>query len=189
MLNASSPQNPQLTIVPDTLERSPHTQPVLFEELAPETQNALLAYVFDDDTAVDLSEEDVVFLHWKMLYTLHDLSEPTTPLAEKMEILRWVFTDPEKDSAPFSFASCVRVASLSPLSPIPYCGVTDAEDIRDWIRHNARTWLNATIDRYPSWVQEVIIENPDWIQRRLARNPQWINEQVKKHTDQGDLFA
>ena len=38
-------------------------------KLAPETQNALLAYVFDDETAVDLSDEDVVFLHWKMLYT------------------------------------------------------------------------------------------------------------------------
>ena len=164
-------------------------QPVLFDDLAPQAKAAALQYVFDDEAPVEWSEEDVVWLHWRLLQELADLGDPDAPLDEKIDTLRWVFTDVNGERQPFSFVNCLRVVALSPLSPVPYWGPVDAEEIRDWIRHHVRAWLTATIDRYPSWAAEAVLENPCWIESRLARNPQWINEQIKKHTVQGDLFA
>lgn len=164
-------------------------QPILFGDLSSEATSAALQYVFDDEAAVEWSEEDVVLLHWRLLQELGGLGDPDTPLDEKLDTLRWVFTDPKCEREPFSFVNCLRVVSLSPLSPVPYCGPTDAGAVRDWIRHHVLTWLTATIDRYPSWAAEAILENPCWIESRLAKNPQWINEEIKKHTAQGDLFA
>ena len=164
-------------------------QPVLFEDLAPEAKTAALQYVFDDEAPVEWSEEDVVLLHWRLLQQLADLGDPDTPLDEKIDTLRWVFTDPKCERQPFSFVNCLRVVALSPLSPVPYMGPIDAESIRDWIRHHVREWLTTTIARYPSWAAEAVLENPCWIESRLAKNPQWINEEIKKHTVQGDLFV
>ena len=164
-------------------------QPVLFEDLAPEAKTAVLKYVFDDEAPVEWSEEDVVLLHWRLLRELADLGDPDTPLDEKIDTLRWVFTDPDRESLPFSFVNCLRVVALSPLSPVPYMGPIDADSIRDWIRHHVREWLTTTIARYPSWAAEAVLENPCWIESRLAKNPQWINEEIKKHTVQGDLFV
>jgi hypothetical protein len=164
-------------------------QPVLFEHLAPEAKTAALQYVFDDEAPVEWSEEDVVLLHWRLLQQLADLGDPDTPLDEKIDTLRWVFTDPKCERQPFSFVNCLRVVALSPLSPVPYMGPIDADSIRDWIRHHVREWLTTTIARYPSWAAEAVLENPCWIESRLAKNPQWINEEIKKHTVQGDLFV
>jgi len=100
-----------------------------------------------------------------------------------------VFTEREKDAAPFSFVSCLRVVGCSPLSPIAYCGLVDAEEVRDRIRNGLKTWLNATLERYPEWVRSAVAGNPEWVEARLARNPQWINEQLKQMSVQGDLFA
>jgi hypothetical protein len=157
--------------------------------LAPEAQTAVLQYVLDDETPVEWSEEDVVLLHWRLLQELADLGNPATPLDEKIDTLRWVFTDRERESRPFSFVSCLKVVGCSRLSPTPYFGLVDAEEIRDWIRHHLRAWLDATITRYPLWVKEAILQNPGWIESRLAKNPQWINEEIKKRTVQGDFFA
>lgn len=146
---------------------------------------------FNDEAVIEpWSEEEIVFLHWQLLHRVIDLSEPSTPLDEKIDILRWVFTEPQREQAPFSFSNCVRVVTLSPLSPLPYCGVTNTEEIRDWLKRYATTWLRSTIDQYPLWVREAFLKNPQWFVQRLEKNPQWINEQVKKHsTDQGNLFA
>ena len=103
--------------------------------------------------------------------------------------MAWVFADPDKQARPFSFVNCLHVVGCSPLSPIPYCGQVDAEEIRDRIRTNLKRWLNSTLERYPDWVRQAVITQPDWVHERLARNPQWINEQVKRIKDQGDLFA
>jgi hypothetical protein len=138
---------------------------------------------------VQWSEEDVVWLHWRLLQELGELGDPNAPLYEKIDTLRWVFTDVNGERQPFSFVNCLRVVGLSPLSPVPYWGPVDAEEIRDWIRHHIRAWLTATVDRYPSWAAKAVLENPCWIESRLAKNPQWINEEIKKHTVQGDLFA
>lgn len=142
-----------------------------------------------DDASDDWTEEDIVFLHWRLLQEVSRLADPDTPLEEKFDTLRWVFTERDKDERPFSFVSCLRVVGCSPLSPIAYCGRVDAEDLRDHIRCSARRWLDQTLGRYPPWVREAIATNPAWIEAHLARNPQWINEQIKRVATQGDMFA
>jgi len=146
--------------------------------------------VLDDDTSpVEWSEEDVVFLHWRLLQEVSHLADPDTSLEEKFDTLRWVFTEREKDGRPFSFVSCLRVVGCSPLSPIAYCGLVDVEELRDHIRNGVKAWLGQTLQRYPDWVREAIAINPEWIEARLAKNPQWINEQLKRMSTEGDLFA
>ncbi len=143
----------------------------------------------DDESPVEWTDEDIVFLHWRLLREVSDLAVPTTPLETKLDTLRWVFTDRDKDSLPFSFASCLRVVGCSPLSPIEYCGRVDVEEVRDLIRHSAGAWLTSTLERYPAWVRAAFARNPEWIEARLAANPQWINEQTKKQSLQDDLFV
>ncbi len=155
---------------------------------AKQADDNTIAQLLDDDTLVEWSEEDVVFLHWRLLKEIDQVADPMTPLDEKFDILRWVFTEPEKDEQPFSFVSCLRVVGCSPLSPITYCGLVDVEDIRDYIRNSLRIWFRPTLARYPDWVRNAVIHNPQWIESRLAKNPQWINEQIKRMSVTGDLF-
>ncbi|MDZ7855916.1 hypothetical protein [Sphaerotilus sp.] len=143
----------------------------------------------NDENPVDWTEEDVVYLHWRLLQDVSSLSDPDTPLEDKLDTLRWVFTEREKDGRPFSFTSCLRVVGCSPLSPIPYCGLVDPEEIRDHIRAGLRVWMSETLARYPQWVRDAVQRNPEWVEQRLTKNPQWINEQLKKLTVQSDLFA
>ena len=150
---------------------------------------ALDALLDDEEAPIEWSEEDIVFLHWRLLQEVSQLADPATPLAEKFDTLRWVFSECEKDGMPFSFVSCLRVVGCSPLSPIAYCGRVDAEEVRDRIRHNLKTWFNATLERYPDWVCDAVVHNPAWVEARLAKNPQWINEQIKRMAVQGDLFT
>jgi len=150
---------------------------------------ALDALLDGEDAPVEWSEEDIVFLHWRLLQEVSHLADPTTPLEEKFDTLRWVFSEREKDGLPFSFVSCLRVVGCSPLSPIAYCGRVDAEEVRDRIRHNLKDWFNATLERYPDWVCDAVVHNPAWVEARLAKNPQWINEQIKRMAVQGDLFT
>ncbi len=138
---------------------------------------------------IDWSEQDVVFLHWRLSQEVEALADPDTPLETKLDTLRWVCTEREKDSRPFSFVNCLRVVGCSPLSPIAYCGRVDAEEIRSRIRHDVKRWLDATLTRYPDWVREAVARNPEWVEQQLARNPQWINEQIRAVAQQGDLFA
>jgi hypothetical protein len=157
---------------------------------ATERDRTTVDAVLDDDTSlVEWSEEDVVFLHWRLLQEVSHLADPDTPLEEKFDTLRWVFTEREKDGRPFSFVSCLRVVGCSPMSPIAYCGLVDAEELRDHIRNSVKAWLGQTLQRYPDWVREAIAINPAWIEARLAKNPQWINEQLKRMSTEGDLFA
>ena len=100
-------------------------------------------------------------------------------------------TDPSLDGRPFSFANCLRVVGTSPMSPTPYFGLIQVDEVRAWLRTNSRKWIDATIARYPDWIQALIRAQPDWVAKQLARNPQWVNEQIKaRHaTQQDDLFA
>ena len=143
----------------------------------------------DQGSPIEWSEEDVVLLHWRLLKEIGRLADPETPLEEKFDTLRWVFTERDKDLRPFSFVSCLRVVGCSPLSPLPYCGLVDVEEVRDFIRHAVPLWLHQTLKRYPAWVREAIVDHPDWVEERLARNPQWINEEVRRFASEGDLFA
>jgi len=150
---------------------------------------ALDALLDGEDAPVEWSEEDIVFLHWRLLQEVSHLADPATPLEEKFDTLRWVFSERGKDGLPFSFVSCLRVVGCSPLSPIAYCGQVDAEEVRERIRHGLKAWLDATLERYPDWVRDAVVDNPEWVEARLAKNPQWINEQIKRMAVQGDLFA
>jgi hypothetical protein len=152
-------------------------------------RTALDALLDGEEAPVEWSEEDIVFLHWRLLQEVSQLADPATPLAEKFDTLRWVFSEREKDGMPFSFVSCLRVVGCSPLSPIAYCGRVDAEEVRDRIRHGLKAWLDVTLERYPDWVRDAVVDNPEWVEARLAKNPQWINEQIKQMAVQGDLFA
>lgn len=143
----------------------------------------------EDANAPDWTEEEIVFLHWRLLLEIQELADPNAPLGEKLETLRWVFTESEKDTRPFSFVSCLRVVGCSPLSPVPYCGLVDCETIREHIAGQAKRWLHETLAHYPAWVGEALAHQPTWIEDQLARNPQWINEQVRKLAVQRDLFA
>lgn len=165
-------------------------QTVLFGDLDASVQRAVLEYLCDDSEKPEWTEEDVVQLHWRLLRELEKLDDPETPLADKLDTLRWVFTSPEKDKGKFSFATCLMVVGTSPLSPTPYFGKLDVETVRDWIRQHAKKWLRTTISRYPQWVQDEILDHPDWIEARLEKNPQWLNEQVKRAAEsaQHDLF-
>lgn len=90
-------------------------------------------YLLDDAQACEWTEDDVVQLHWRLLQELRDLTDPDTPLEVKFDTLRWVFTDPDKDAVPFSFANCLRVVGCSPLSPTAYFGAVDVGEVRQWI--------------------------------------------------------
>ena len=149
------------------------------QDLPPQAQRAVSAYLDDADDAPEWTEEDVVHLHWRLLLELRRLPDPETPLEEKLDTLAWALTDSDLDGRPFSFASCLRVVGTSPMSPTPYFGLVQVDDVRDWLRTNARKWIRATIARYPEWVQALIREQPDWVARQLAKNPQWVNEQIK----------
>lgn len=169
-------------------------QCLLFEEPALSSDTAAkrdaesaFRYLLDDAQACEWTEDDVVQLHWRLLLELRDLADPETPLEVKLDTLRWVFTDPEKDEVPFSFANCLRVVGCSPLSPTAYFGAVDIDDVRCWILGQLKVWLGETLDRYPCWARRLVLDNPEWVARQLERNPQWLNEQVKSHQG-GDLF-
>lgn len=121
------------------------------------------------------SEEDVVLLHWFLLKEVQRLEDPEAPLAEKIWTLNWIFTDPDKDGLPFSFANCVRVVSCSPLSPLPFIGDFDVSDLRERIAHAARRWMRESVERFPAWVSEALRSNPEWLLAKLESNPQYIN--------------
>ncbi len=152
-------------------------------------RTAIDAQLDDDASPVEWSEEDIVLLHWRLLQEVSHLADPDSPLEEKFDTLRWVFTDREKDGQPFSFVSCLRVVGCSPLSPIAYCGLVDAQEVRDRIQNSLKAWLSATLERYPVWVREAVVQNPEWVEARLLKNPQWINEQLKRLSVQDDLFV
>lgn len=137
---------------------------------------------------LDWSEEELVYLHWRLLQDVAQLADPAAPLAEKFDTLRWVFTEPHRDPLPFSFATCLRVVGSSPLSPIGYCGAVDVEEVREQLRVRLRRWFELALDAYPAWVRQLVREQPVWIEAQLDKNPQWLNEQLKVMAQQGDLF-
>ncbi|TFW13371.1 hypothetical protein E4L96_19940 [Massilia arenosa] len=144
-----------------------------------------------DDTPlnVDWTEEEVIYLHWRLLREIANLARPTASLECKIETLSWIFTDAEHDSRPFSFASCLRVVSLSPLSPIAYLGPIDVERVRDSIRHQVSRWLCDELDAYPDWMRAAVIETPSWVANKLDTDPRCLSRLVNQAEVQPDLFT
>jgi hypothetical protein len=162
-----------------------------FEDLPPSTQQAVAEMLGDfTERPVEWSEQDVVYLHWRLLLELPRLADPETPLEEKLDTLAWALAESEHDAEPFSFAQCLRVVGTSPLSPAPYVGLVDVDDMRAWLRWHSRRWIAATLERYPQWVRDLVRAQPDVVCSELQRNPQWINEQIRAREQglQRDLF-
>lgn len=191
MLNARSSPTPLAAAPKACHEENPCDDPpsALLRSIQSSSDSSALSSTLDDDAIVEWDEKDIVLLHWRLLKEVADLRNPETPLEDKLDTLRWIFTEREKESRPFSFVNCLKVVGCSPLSPIPYFGLVDAEEIRDAIRNQVKRWLSATLDRYPCWVRDAVLGNPEWVENQLTKNPQWINEQVRKRAAQADLFA
>jgi len=146
----------------------------------------------DDEEVIEWTEEDIVRVHCVLLSDVKRLANRKAPLAEKLELLLWVYTDPEKDKLPFSFANCVRVAGCSPLSTFPYFGRMEPDDIRNLLLPSIKKWLGRTLKRYPTWVRDVLKHETRWLANRLSSNPQWINQELKrlsKRPSQLSLFG
>jgi hypothetical protein len=135
------------------------------------------------------TNEEVVRLHCLLLGEIQVLANPEAPLDEIFDVLRWIFTEPENDERPFSFASCLHVAACDPESTFPFCGRVHPDDVRDLIRQQLKKWFAASLARYPEWVCEAIRKNPLWAAMRLASDPQCINRQLRLQNIQGSLFA
>lgn len=141
------------------------------------------------DAPTPWSEEEIVFLHWRLLQEIVHLADPEQPLHEKFDTLRWIFTERDKDTRPFSFVRCLQVVGCSPLSPAPYCGRLDAQELRELIHARLRPWMSQALALLPAWAREAVLENPQWVQVQLSRNPQWLNEQIKHADTQASLFG
>lgn len=160
-----------------------HDLPAIVQERIIEES---LVRIVDAQPDPEWTEDVVVQLHWLLLKDLESLQDPTTPLEKKIHSLDWALTDPALDDRPFSFASCVRVVGSSPLSPTPYFGKVNLDEIRDWLRLNATKWIKETVALYPPWVQELIRLNPRWIASELDRDPQWLNKEIRKLEKSGN---
>ena len=158
-----------------------------FEDLEePDQPNNSFAHRDDEALRDEWTEDTIVRLHFMLLDDIRKLADPATPIAEKFEILRWIYTDPEHDRAPFSFASCVRLFGIS---THPGLGTLDADDVRVELRRPVVQWICQSLARYPSWVREAFLESPEWVDVLLARNPQLLNEATRAQVVHGDLFV
>lgn len=141
---------------------------------------------FDDGEPIHWSIDGIVKLHMVMLDELARLADPDTPLEEKLDLLQWVYTEPERDSKPFSFANCIKLCGQS---INPHYGLMSAEDVRVELSRYVPRWLHQSLSLYPEWLQQVVRSNPEWVWARLEENPQFINQQAKRVAKQGDLFS
>ena len=127
-------------------------------------------------------------LHWRLLREVSHLADPATPLEESSTPCAGCSAN-AKDGLPFSFVSCLRVVGCSPLSPIAYCGLVDAEgrcatasaQPEGLVRCHARALPRLGVRRRRP--------QPRMGRGPARQEPQWINEQIKRMAVQGDLFA
>jgi hypothetical protein len=139
--------------------------------------------------SVTWTEEEIVFLHCLLLCKIKMLKDPMAPISEALDVLLWIFTEPEKHAKPFSFANCIRIAESHRESTFPFLGKVDQDNFRTLLRGYLRKWLPPLLARFPVWVREAILGNPVWAARRLEINTQCINQKLSLLNVQGDLFA
>jgi len=146
--------------------------------LVPQEGAAASSAAVTEETQEGWSLPTVVWLHMLLLDDLERLADKATPLEEKFELLRWVFTTPDRDAAPFSFATCMKLCGRS---ATPYHGLMSVAEVREAIEQYLPRWMAETLEAYPAWIQRLVRSNPDLVMRRLEDNPQYLNEEAKKH--------
>ena len=123
--------------------------------------------------------DEIVMLHGVLFDScVETLADPETPLDEVLDCLRWIFSEPGKETAPFSFVSTLKLYQR------PH-----ARFVQEAIQTGLTRYLSARLGRYPSWVAEAFWSDPDWFAEELERNPQWVNESLRRYSRDGDLFA
>ncbi len=142
----------------------------LFKDLTDEQAAALRAYVDGNEEA--WRKEEVLFLHAMLLDDLERLASQQAPLAEKAELLRWVFTDPDKEDQPFSFKNCLRVCCAYADSFADATrGKLSADSVRELLTEEIRPWLIGTIQKLPDWIQQLVRDAPEEVDELLKRRP------------------
>jgi hypothetical protein len=131
------------------------------------------------DETIAWTQEEIVLLHGILFDTcVEKLGDPETPLDEVLDCLRWIFSEPGKEAAPFSFVSTLRLYQR------PH-----ARFVREAIQAGLACYLRQRLMRYPPWVGEAFWSDPDAFAAELERNPQWVNETLRRHSRGQDLFA
>ena len=130
------------------------------------------------------TEEEVVYLHWRLLRSITSLADPRAGMLEKISVYRWVFNDdPVADEQPFSFVQCLKVVGCSPLTNVNglgYVGNVDARELRDLLVPRVARWMAGAFDAYPLDLREDIALNPDYYMRKLETDPQWIAKKLRE---------
>ena len=125
------------------------------------------------------THEEVVMLHGILFDTcVEQLGDPETPLDQVIDCLRWIFSEPARESQAFSFSTTLKLYQR------PH-----ARNVRAAIQGGLKRYLNERLARYPAWVAEAFWSDPDRFAEELERNPQWINERLRRVAHDGDLFA
>lgn len=154
-----------------------------------EESNCAFTLVSDEASALTWSEDFIVRLHCRLLMDVRSLARPQTPLEEKLDTLRWIFAEPEKQSRPFSLDWCLRVIGSSPMSPLPYVGHTSCEAIQQFVASRIKAWLRSTLERYPTWLYKAVCRDLERAAKQLERDPQWLNKLARRDRNQELLFS
>lgn len=168
---------------PSMHEAAMPTQSALFSGtqlrvLSSETENEHEASGGSDEK-IAWTHEEIVMLHGILFDTcVEKLADPETPLDEVLDWLRWIFSEPGREAAPFSFMSTLRLYQR------PH-----ARFVREAMQAGLARYVEARLTRYPPWVSAAFWSDPDWFADELERNPQWVNETLRRHSRDGDLFA
>lgn len=133
----------------------------------------------EGEESVAWTDEEVFFLHVRLLRELKHLAEPGYPLADKFELLRWVFTD--KDDEPFSFANCLRLCSgfrFTEHIADASLGQISVHTVREQLRAEIATWWRSMLEVLPQHAAKIIREHPDRSEEMFLRNKQFLNEHL-----------
>jgi hypothetical protein len=132
----------------------------------------LLKRIYTDREPVWMVDE-MVHLHFILLDECKQLSDPEYPLAEKLDILAWMFADESHDLHALSFYRCARQA----------WGSCDVRSAASDVRHLIPQWIDDTLGIYPrwarQWVKGFLLHTPDSLLKILDKNPQFVNELIR----------
>jgi hypothetical protein len=146
---------------------------LLDENTTVEDRVELLKRIYTDREPVWMMDE-MVQVHFILLNECQQLSDPEFPLAEKLDVLSWMFADQSHDMHALSFYRCARQA----------WGSCDVRSAASDIKRLIPQWIDETLQLYPrwarKWVRGFLLHNPDGLLKILDKNPQFINEMIRR---------